>query len=356
MVEKWHERLTTERLCEAENEALELIEERKPLTRQQKEEIDQLWQSVSGSKRRPFCPDWYEVYNVTEPDPSLTKYYIPNDFYYSYVDAFFTDREQCIVLDNKEYYELLFPEIRHPKTVLRRCGSVITDRDYQMIDGSRAVELCKEAGEVIVKPSRQCWGGAFIDFWNQEQGEDALRKILNSKSYYVVQEILGQHPVISALHPQSINTIRVLTFIFEGKVHILSAVLRMGAGGSRFDNASAGGLFCGITAEGVLKDKAYDKSRHCYDRHPQGAAFAGIKVPSFDLICQQVKMLAPRLATATRMVSWDYCVERDGTPVLVEANLTLGGVNVHQVANGPVFGDMTERVLRYVFKHNKRLK
>lgn len=51
----------------------------------------------------------------------------------------------------------------------------------------------------------------------------------------------------------SINTICVLSFIFEGQVHILSAVFRMGAGGSRFDNASAGGLFCGDMTEQVLR-------------------------------------------------------------------------------------------------------
>jgi hypothetical protein len=357
LLEKEYDKLTNDREVKAENDALKEIPHRKPLTREQWEDIDRLWLSVSGKKNKGlYCAEWYEVYNATATDPSLTKYFMPNDFYYTYIDSFFTDRKQCWTLDNKEFYELLFPEVRHPHTLIRRSGTVITGSDYQLIDGRRAIELCKEAGEVIVKPSRQCWGGAMIKFWNQEQGVDALREILNGRMYYVVQEILSQHPVISAIYPHSINTIRVLSFIFEGQVHILSAVFRMGAGGSRFDNASAGGLFCGITADGVLKDKAYDKRRDVYDRHPQGSEFAGVKVPSFDLICEQVRMLAPRLATATRLVSWDYSVEPDGTPVLVEANLTLGGVNVHQVANGPVFGDMTEQVLRYVFKYNERLK
>lgn len=345
-----------ENLRMRENKTLKDITLRKPLTAKQEKEIEAFWEKVAGSEKRPYCHDWYEVYNVTEPNPDQLKYYIPNDFYYGYVDGFFSDSRRCKVLDNKEYYELLFPEVAHPKTILRRSGSILTDEHYQLIDTSKAIELCKAAGEVIVKPSMESWGGVMIQFWKVSQGDDALRKILNSMSHYVVQRVLGQHPTLSAIHSQSINTIRVLSFIFEGEVHILSAVLRMGVGGSRFDNASAGGLFCGITPDGILKDKAYDKHRQCYERHPQGAEFAGMRLPSYDKICEQVKRLAPRLATATRIVSWDFCVEEDGTPVLVEANLTMGGVNVHQETNGPVFGDMTERVLRYVFEHNDNLK
>ena len=345
-----------DRLRKSENKALRDIQLRKPLTDKQEHDIEEFWTAVSGTRKRFFCHDWYEIYNITEPNPDKLKYYIPNDFYYAYVDGFFSDSRRCRVLDNKEYYELLFPEVAHPKTIIRRCGGIITDSHYQMVDSSRAIALCKAAGEVIIKPSIESWGGASIQIWNVDQGEAALREILNSMPYYVVQGILGQHPTLSAIHSLSINTIRVLTFIFEGQVHVLSKVLRMGAGTSRLDNASAGGMFCGVTPDGFLKDKAYDLYRRCYDQHPNGAQFAGVKLPSIDLICEQVKMLAPRLATATRIVSWDYGVEEDGTPVLVEANLTMGGVNVHQVANGPIFGDMTEHVLRYVFEHNENLR
>ena len=343
-------------LRQKENKALKDITLRKPLTDKQEHDIEVLWTAVSGTKKRFFCHDWYEIYNITEPNPDRVKYYIPNDFYYGYVDGFFSNSRLCKVLDNKEYYELLFPEVTHPKTLIRRSGSILTDGHYQMIDTGKAIDLCKAAGEVIVKPSMESWGGVNIKFWHVSQGEQVLREILNSMSYYVVQGILGQHSSLNAIHSQSINTIRVLSFIFEGEVHVLSSVLRMGVGNSRFDNASAGGLFCGITHDGVLKDKAYDKHRQCFERHPQGAEFAGVRLPSYNQICEQVKMLAPRLATATRIVSWDYAVEEDGTPVLVEANMTMGGVNVHQETNGPVFGDMTERVLRYVFEHNEKLR
>jgi hypothetical protein len=36
--------------------------------------------------------------------------------------------------------------------------------------------------------------------------------------------------------------------------------------------------------------------------------------------------------------------------MLIEANLTFGGIEIHQVTNGPIFGDMTEEVLDSIFK------
>ena len=36
-------------------------------------------------------------------------------------------------------------------------------------------------------------------------------------------------------------------------------------------------------------------------------------------------------------------------PVLIKANFSYGGVTIHQLNNGPIFGDDTEKILREVF-------
>lgn len=49
-----------------------------------------------------------------------------------------------------------------------------------------------------------------------------------------------------------------MTLIMDRKVHHISTVLRMGTGGNKVDNASAGGITCGVKENGQLKDIAFN--------------------------------------------------------------------------------------------------
>ena len=49
-------------------------------------------------------------------------------------------------------------------------------------------------------------------------------------------------------------------------------------------------------------------------------------------------------------MSWDIAIDEDGNPVLIEANMRKGSVNFHQFNNGPLFGELTERVLNEIFE------
>ena len=48
------------------------------------------------------------------------------------------------------------------------------------------------------------------------------------------------------------------------------------------------------------------------------------------------------------LVAWDISIGPDREPRVVEANLWKPGINLNQVNSGPLFGDRTEEVLRYV--------
>ena len=327
----------------------------KPLTSEQKKEIGEFWESVSGTKKRYFDFFWYEVYNGVCQDPSQLKYYIPNDFYYCYVDYFFANDHFCRKFDDKTLYELYFPEVRHPETIIRRSGDDLLDRHFQIIDTPTAIRICHEAGSLIYKPSIIEGGGKSIQFWSAGDEESQLRTMLSSK-HFVIQKLIRQHEILNRIHASSVNTVRVLTLQFNGEVHVMSAILRMGSNGKKVDNGSSGGMFCGILPDGQLKATATDFSGKSHTHHPQGACFADIKLPNFPKICSLARQMAPRLQNITRLISWDFAIGEDGEPILVEANLYYGGCNVHQLCNGPIFGEMTEDVLRYVFKHNPMLR
>ena len=60
--------------------------------------------------------------------------------------------------------------------------------------------------------------------------------------------------------------------------------------------------------------------------------------------------LGSRLTSFSRLTSWDLSVNENGEPILIEVNLAYGGLFFHQIANGPVFGDLTEDIIREVIK------
>ena len=327
----------------------------KPLTSAQKKEICEFWERVSGKKKQYFDFFWYEVYNGVCTDSSKLKYYIPNDFYYCYVDYFFANDHYGRKFDDKTLYQLYFPEIKHPETIVRKSGEDVLDSHYQIISTERAMQLCRDAGTIIYKDALISSGGKSIRFWTVGDNEQILRTMLSSGNY-VIQKLIRQHPVLSHIHAASVNTLRIMTLQFKGQVHLMSGILRMGSNGNKVDNGSSGGMFCGIMPDGQLRPTATDFSGRSYTHHPQGACFAEVKIPNYQKICSLVKQLAPRLQNVTRLISWDISVGEDGEPILIEANLYYGGCNVHQLCNGPIFGDMTEEVLRYLFEHNPMLR
>ena len=173
---------------------------------------------------------------------------------------------------------------------------------------------------------------------------------------YIVQAIVKQHPALENVHNGSLNTIRICTLLLEDGVHVLSSVLRMGVGKSKVDNATAGdnylydGMTCGINHDGTLKKYAHGYyTGNAFVEHPDGLVFEGYRVPSYEKAVTLVKGIHPIIGHF-RLVSWDIAIDEYEQPLLIEANMRKGSINFHQFNNGPLFGDLTDRVLKEVFK------
>ena len=83
--------------------------------------------------------------------------------------------------------------------------------------------------------------------------------------------------------------------------------------------------------------------------HPtSGVVFEGYEVPSFDKV-RELVIKASYMVPHFRLVSWDVAVLENGEPVLIEANLYDGQLDLHQISNGPLFGDRTQEILGEVF-------
>ncbi len=310
-----------------------------------KAKYKQFWLKYPKSGGVKFA--WYYAAKNGILDPR----YIPNDLYYTKIDQHFNDRKLGWGFNDKNYYTKIFNGVRQPKTVVRKINTLLFDANYHQLTRDEALCLITEETEVICKPTLETGSGRNIRFWNTTQDRNEIIEFLSDKSQadYIIQGLIRQHEALNKIHATSINSIRITSLLLDDGVHLLSSVLRMGMGGSRVDNATAGGVSCGIHPDGTLKERACTYySGESFASHPDGVVYKGYPVPSYDKAVELVKSIHPHIAHF-RLVSWDIAIGEDGEPILIEANMRKGGINLHQFSNGPLFGDLTERVLDEVF-------
>lgn len=319
------------------------------LSRQNKKDIERVWGNVKQN------PVWQRFYNsiVREEKLEFDAHYIPLDIQYCFIDDWFNNTKVALSIDDKNMYDLYFHDVSLPKTVMRIIDHKLFDANYCPISLEYAIELCKNAGQVILKPAVDSSGGNGIEFWSVDDGEEALKNILMSHYNYIVQELIKQHAQMNAIYDGSVNSIRIVTCHYEGETSVLSAVVRFGSNGAKLDNASLGGMFCGIKDDGHLKKYAYKKDGQEVEKHPQGAVFSECEIPNFDKCKELVVKLSYRFLRISKLISWDLAIDEKGEPVLIEVNLCYGGSDIHQIANGPLYGEKTEDIVRQVFRNKK---
>lgn len=139
---------------------------------------------------------------------------------------------------------------------------------------------------------------------------------------FLLQERIRQHEGMAALHPESLNTMRVITFNNGGRVQVFSAAQRMGTRGRSVDNWTAGGILVGVDLEtGRLCADGFYKPGYGgkVQKHPQtGITFQGFTIPYFQDAMQLVCRLHEYLY-GIHSVGWDIAIRENG-PVVIEGN------------------------------------
>ncbi|HHU22015.1 MAG TPA: hexapeptide transferase [Clostridiales bacterium] len=287
---------------------------------------------------------WYDLYCFK--DEKYDPRYIPEDIYWQKIYPAFNKPSFRHAYTDKCFYKQLFPYLKQLRTIIKNSNNCFFDGYGNIISFAQAKFLLESEDRFVIKPA--IYSGEGVDIFFYEKGTDNINFEDLLKSYgteYIVQEVVSQHEVLASIHKESINTIRVISFLFQGEVHISSAILRMGVGGSRLDNVSAGGLACPIFPDGRLAMEAINRRSQWTTSHPGGTIFADIIVPSYDRVLESVRR-AHRDIPHFRIIGWDFCIDQDGDPVLIEYN---GAPAMNQVSCGPLFGDLTESVLNAIF-------
>lgn len=341
------------RIRDGRNDLKSAIDKGTPISIEQKKEIMDFWHPYKQSlvERLSFDIRWFDVYNTTNEGHDL-KLYIPDSYFYSVIDTFFNDAIRCKYIDDKNLYDLYFYDVNMPKTICRKEGQVYVDGKYHIISKESAIKLCKDAGRVIIKPTIDACAGTGISKWIcGKDSDELLVKKLDESNNLIIQELINQHECLAKFNDSCVNTMRIVTLYYEGEVHVVTSVVIMGGKGALTNHLHGGGLICGINPNGSLNSIAFDGALNKYVTHPVGGMnFGECKIVNYYKCIDLVKTLAPRLLGFSRLSAWDLTIDENGEPLLIEVNLSWGGVV--QKAAGPIFGEMTEDILKLIHKNS----
>ena len=137
---------------------------------------------------------------------------------------------------------------------------------------------------------------------------------------FIVEQLIEQSDQMAQLHPQSINTVRVMTFTSRDEVSVVATSLRIGVGDSVTDNAGSGGIFTSVDpATGIIVCKARNYKGDCFLKHPDThVVIPGFQIPAWDELLDMVQKMAVEIEGA-RLISWDFSYSKAGW-VVVEVN------------------------------------
>lgn len=305
------------------------------LSRQEKERIRQYWKKHYG-KTVPLQQYAWLKAKGADVDPR----YIPDTFWHTKVEPYFTNIQMEKGFCDKNYFETIAGRDNSPMTLCRCIDAQLLNGDYKPLDTEAACDILRQEEEVICKPSIDSGGGRSIRFLSREDvtpaALDSLVKEFDGN--FVVQKILKQHAFMSRLNADSLNTMRITTFLNKGEVHLLYCAIRFGSPGKRLDNVTSGGGYTPLSKDGrIINPGVLGASGDWVLGDEQ------LQVPSWQEVMQLTRKLHYKLAHF-HLIHWDIALREDGTPIVIEYNL-LDSTPPIQLECGPVFGDMTETVL-----------
>jgi hypothetical protein len=152
---------------------------------------------------------------------------------------------------------------------------------------------------------------------------------------WILQERIHQHPQMSLLYPNSVNTIRLVTIYKPDVPQAFSALIRIGANGNYCDNWAIGGLL------GSVDFKTGFISKYCLFKpgygtrvqvHPEtGVTFENFKVPYFQEAVEMAVSLH-RYFYGVHSIGWDIGITPNG-PIFIEGNDNWE-LSMHQALEG----------------------
>ena len=265
--------------------------------------------------------------------------------------------EYATVFEDKNLLYLFADKagVRTTRSLLTRTAGIYRDANMKELTEREALDFAGNVGKCFAKPTVGTCSGQGCGAYDFDDGADRgpgleIKTLLDELGTdFSIQEPITCHRSISALHPESVNTLRVMTYRWRDELRVLPMLMRIGCGKSAVDNAHAGGVFIGVSDQGLLAPSALTEFNERFTKHPDtGVVFDGSRIFGAETVIGAAKRMHATMPQVG-IVSWDFTVDEDGEPLVIEANIRGGSIWLPQMANGvPGFGDATADILRWL--------
>lgn len=195
-------------------------------------------------------------------------------------------------------------------------------------DFEKFVKFINKHKKLIVKPIVS-YGGCGIKIIDSSEKDFSAKKSfleLITIGGAVCEQIIEQVDDMAKFHPNSVNTIRVVTYYNKEKddFRIMYAFIRIGVGDNVVDNTSAGGLAAAVDENGVIISKAINRNdleESFHSVHPDtNVQIQGESIPKWDELVELVKDLV-NVVPQQKYIGWDLALSKDGW-IMVEGNIS----------------------------------
>lgn len=328
------------------------------LTVADKKKIDEFWQPY-GIRFKDYR--WHQMYyGVTgNHDPR----FIPDPIARFALFRHYNDEASIPGWDDKNLYDFFLPDTRFPLTLAHIYHNAIYDGDWNHCSQDELPALSEkiynELGddkEFVLKVTRGSYAGQGVKLLKATCPQDvhkALTEHLDGN--FIVQERLYQSDFLSQFCKSSVNIFRVITWMHQGEVKVLSTSIRFGLEGFFTD-------VCYIDGEEIVNVVGVEKDGTVKDQYGSFRGLTDISVdlhqrvsPNFDKIIAMAVKGHQRLHPFG-IVGWDITPDKDNEPVCIEFNVSTPGTILYQYANGPFGGEYTEELLAFLLDKDNRKK
>lgn len=325
------------------------------LTKAQKREIREFYKKNYG---RAVSLKWHRLYQSYTGE--YNKDYFPEILFSTRLEPKLNPYREAEFLSDKNLLEVFFGSVEGlhiPKTYISCVKGHFRTGDSMVTTRENAEAALLNIGKCVIKKTTETCSGRDVAICNIQDGIDsksglAIPDLLNQFGQnFVVQELIEQFEPLARLNRSSLNTFRVPTYILDGKIYHCSPVLRLGRHGAEKDNIHHGGVGVSISEAGVLGDIAYSEKGEMYKAHPDSnVIFSGYVIDGFSEVLKKAHQLHSRIPYLG-FVSWDFSLDSNGMPVLIEVNTYRQSAGICQRFTGkPLFGDNTVKMLEKIRK------
>lgn len=231
-----------------------------------------------------------------------------------------------------DYSQNLFKTLNDPAVIDTFNDKLAFNKIFEHVMGREFIDIvnseyedfekfCKGKKKIFCKPADSCSGKGIYRSYDIDENTN-LRELYDffKENSLFVEDTIIQHPKMSSLHAESINTIRITTLVNKNGPHIMYALLRIGTDHRMVDNVASGGIYTVLSEDGKIVNPCWsDKTITTYTKHPTtGTEMMNFEIPYFKEaleLCKKAAMIEPRVA----YVGWDIAITENG-PVIVEGN------------------------------------